>query len=64
MTDIMAGMIGILWGHKTSEGTRVITLEIDRMRIVSQRKFHSWSPSTKGALEDLTKDFNDDVTGH
>lgn len=60
----MAGMIGILWGHKTNEGTRVLTLEIYRMRIVSQRKFHSWSSSKKGALENLTKDLNDDVTGH
>jgi hypothetical protein len=60
----MAGMVGITWGHKRSEGTRVITLQIDRMRIGLQRKFHSWPPSKKRALEHLTKEFNDDVTGH
>lgn len=50
----MVGMVGVLWGHKRSEGTVLepaITLNTDRaercMRIVSQRKFHSWSASKK-----------------
>lgn len=56
----MVGMVGVLWGHKRSEGTVLepaITLDTDRaercMRIVSQRKFHSWSASKMSAGRSL-----------
>ena len=55
----MAGMSGILWGHKISEGTRVLTSETDRVermhenRIAEKVSIVVSEYKKKGSLEGL-----------